>query len=597
MINIIPCNEIQAEAQRLCDLFEPCYKLKAEDLDALSSLAYSSSLCGSNEGTITNQDNRIKNFITNGSNQDVSVSFNSSPQVTVSEIELLNVINPYLDNTGDNPTLITDYYFLRTGKGTYGSGSGSFVVPNGFTKYRDGYSVELPPTVEGNNVVVVELDYSNTSTPEVIGNQNGPYTITSTDDYYFVITNNGTFTSLDKKVYRFTGADGTYGTGQTPFVNGDFLLIDTLDDETINNTGLEGYTEFGSLANNDLVVQIDNGSSNLTFKEDQIDFKEGEVTIENSLTVMGETILNNLTFNNVDSINAPTYTNAEIDAVGDGSLITKRYFDANSSAGSAPTGLEAIDEGNGIGWRLIGKNPNLHGNIGLNAVDLSIGDSSNDGATGLNSFAVGRDVNASGAESIGMGFDATASGNNAIALGRSSAEGDESVAIGPNSRAAGDETISIGSGFSFGQGSISISSYTSGRAASVNGKEAIGITTSNQGLASGEGSIIIGAAMKATAFREVAVGAYGTQKVANSTTAYNALDRAFSVGVGDNVITSGPKGQVDAFTIYKNGAAVLHPISLASVTNAEAGMFIIDSADSNKLKFYDGTAWRTVSFT
>lgn len=38
---------------------------------------------------------------------------------------------------------------------------------------------------------------------------------------------------------------------------------------------------------------------------------------------------------------------------------------------SSPSGLEAIDEGNGIGWRLIGRDPANYGNIGVNDIDFS----------------------------------------------------------------------------------------------------------------------------------------------------------------------------------------------------------------------------------
>jgi hypothetical protein len=45
---------------------------------------------------------------------------------------------------------------------------------------------------------------------------------------------------------------------------------------------------------------------------------------------------------------------------------------AYSGGSSTSTGLEAIDEGNGIGWRLIGRNPLAYGNIGLNSIDFSL---------------------------------------------------------------------------------------------------------------------------------------------------------------------------------------------------------------------------------
>ena len=54
-------------------------------------------------------------------------------------------------------------------------------------------------------------------------------------------------------------------------------------------------------------------------------------------------------------------------------------------------GLEDIDEGNGIGWRLKDRDPDNYGNIGENAIDLSITTfpNTNRGATGDSAFAVG----------------------------------------------------------------------------------------------------------------------------------------------------------------------------------------------------------------
>ncbi|TYA59317.1 Ig-like domain-containing protein [Formosa maritima] len=53
------------------------------------------------------------------------------------------------------------------------------------------------------------------------------------------------------------------------------------------------------------------------------------------------------------------------------------------SAGNV-SGLEVLDEGNGIGWRFIGRNEANYGNIGLNAADFSYSDfvSNIYGATG-----------------------------------------------------------------------------------------------------------------------------------------------------------------------------------------------------------------------
>jgi hypothetical protein len=55
------------------------------------------------------------------------------------------------------------------------------------------------------------------------------------------------------------------------------------------------------------------------------------------------------------------------------------------------TGLESIDEGNGTGWRLIGRDAANYGNIGNGSVDFSYSDavSTSNGATGNNVFVTG----------------------------------------------------------------------------------------------------------------------------------------------------------------------------------------------------------------
>jgi len=56
-----------------------------------------------------------------------------------------------------------------------------------------------------------------------------------------------------------------------------------------------------------------------------------------------------------------------------------------------PSGLEAINDGNGVGWRLIGKTPENYGDVGNRGVDFSNSTtaSSTHGSTGIDSFTVG----------------------------------------------------------------------------------------------------------------------------------------------------------------------------------------------------------------
>lgn len=62
--------------------------------------------------------------------------------------------------------------------------------------------------------------------------------------------------------------------------------------------------------------------------------------------------------------------------------------------GTEPTGLEALNEGSGIGFRLIGRDASRFGPIGLNAVDFSqsTGASSSRGSTGQYTLSFGQNV-------------------------------------------------------------------------------------------------------------------------------------------------------------------------------------------------------------
>lgn len=111
------------------------------------------------------------------------------------------------------------------------------------------------------------------------------------------------------------------------------------------------------------------------------------------------------------------------------------------------SGLEAINEGNGIGWRLKGKNPSFYGNVGQNAVDLTTSFSSNitNGATGTRSFATGTVSIASGNQSTSIGSNTIASGSNSIAIGHyAEASGFASTSIGNNTIASGIYSTAVG---------------------------------------------------------------------------------------------------------------------------------------------------------
>tara|TARA_R110002073_G_scaffold279026_1_gene442922 strand:- start:175337 stop:177406 length:2070 start_codon:yes stop_codon:yes gene_type:complete len=166
----------------------------------------------------------------------------------------------------------------------------------------------------------------------------------------------------------------------------------------------------------------------------------------------------------------------------------------DSTVVTAGTGLEAIDEGNGIGWRLIGRDSTFYGNIGVGAVDLSASFTKHwppVGATGTGSTAIGNSATASGISSIAMGSSATASGTFSTAIGyNTKASGESSVAMNASSQASGNFSTAFGDGTK----------------ASGNNSTAMGILTEASGITS-----------TAMGSKTIAHGDYSTSMGINST--------------------------------------------------------------------------------
>ena len=231
-------------------------------------------------------------------------------------------------------------------------------------------------------------------------------------------------------------------------------------------------------------------------------------------------------------ITAPSFDTSEI--TDPKALITKEYADANYSGGGgvAATGLEAIDEGNGTGWRLIGSDPANYGNIGNNAVDLSY--SSNSGIRG-----------STGSSSVAMGINTTASGDNSTAMGTvTEASGNYSTALGSNSVASGSSSTAMG-WFTEALGGYS-TAMGNNTTASGDYSTAMGSSTE----ASGNYSTAIGIDTRAQSVSSFALGRFneGGGDFSN----WNSSDPLFEVGIGTSSITA-----KNAMTIKKNGITTL----------------------------------------
>jgi len=292
----------------------------------------------------------------------------------------------------------------------------------------------------------------------------------------------------------------------------------------------------------------------------------------------GKGVITTLTPSNLLLLNPPLYftDSATATVSGNGTVVNPFVINASGTTPVDNRVFEKINEGNGIGIIIKDRIAANYGNIGLNAVDLSrsTGVSSTVGATGADSFAAGKNVTASGTDSIAMGggfiesVSAKATGDGSIAIGRGAvASAPRSLAIGTD---AGNPTTASGVGaFAFNGGTASGSSSFSigaGGGSISSGDFSMSIGSVN---ASGIGSYGFGRSLIVKSFNETVLGVSNESSAAPfSTTAWNSLDKLFSIGNGTSAGATS-----NALIILKNGLT-----TLPSVTNA-----LIESASGKAI--------------
>lgn len=245
--------------------------------------------------------------------------------------------------TGRRVSTFNTYMIVGNGKGIYGENGDITLTEDDIKLVESSLVTNFPPLADDPNANIIDVGaLDGTDVLTVINEEVAGFTVVAGTNWYFEGTVDG-----NRILYGFKGANGTYGSGNTPMTSDDIFLI----------------------------------------------------------------------------------------------------FDENNPPIIEPSGLETIDEGNGNGLRVIGRNPDNFGNIGLGAIDLSRSEaaSSSYGATGENSFAQGQNVTASGYSSIAAGFDSIASGTFSMSLGfGSTASGYLSTAIGLNNVVSGSYSTSLG---------------------------------------------------------------------------------------------------------------------------------------------------------
>lgn len=186
--------------------------------------------------------------------------------------------------------------------------------------------------------------------------------------------------------------------------------------------------------------------------------------------------------------------------------------------------LQAIDEGNGIGYTTANRNAANYGNIGLRAVDLSYSSaaSTTKGARGADSFAAGQNSAANGAGSFALD-GGTANGTSSFSIGTgTTASGSYSFAVGFNVDAAKEYTFAIGNG-----------SYASGAYSA-----AIGRNNTSHG------------------YGEVSIGYFANQPLSSGRNSPVAGDPIFTVGNG----ISGTS-RSNAYILLNNGVSTQYGIA------------------------------------
>ncbi len=255
MATVIPCIDIEQEADRLLQLFKSCYTLTATDLDDLVNLMYSASLCGSEPivpPDAIDQNNIISYVGTNNgttSIPDVVTAINSRSSFVVGDTEIIIFLHTYESSVDTGSvTLIQEDWLFRLGKGTYGAGetqitSGALYRLN---KYIDTTLIISPGSVEPPSVKNLYADLvvgGNMTSPSIVvnGYAEAFEIINGKDQYFRLFPTRPTDTRQPYNLYRFVGVAGDYGTGGDVTNGNDFVLVHQYlgDSGNINsNTGI-----------------------------------------------------------------------------------------------------------------------------------------------------------------------------------------------------------------------------------------------------------------------------------------------------------------------------------------------------------------------
>ena len=256
-------------------------------------------------------------------------------------------------------------------------------------------------------------------------------------------------------------------------------------------------------------------------------------------------------------------------AIGDGNIAETAVFAVaigrqNHSTGYASLAMGHFSEATGDYSASIGLRDTVSG---FGASSLG----SYNKVTGAYAFAAGFFNVASATYSIALGNTDTAAATNSFVAGTlNKVTASESSAIGYNNKVSGSSSAALGStntvtanvsmALGFQNTAGGYGTFVAGRSNTTAGNHSTAFGFANSALASqafvigsgnsgtGDNSFTTGSGNTSPSYVETTLGVYATTYTANSTSAFNATDRVFTVGNG---ATSGSRS--NAIEVWKNG--------------------------------------------
>ena len=230
------------------------------------------------------------------------------------------------------------------------------------------------------------------------------------------------------------------------------------------------------------------------------------------------------------------------------------------------SGLEAIDEGNGLGWRLIARNSTNYDPIGFNAIDYSFVDNPTLGlgATGSYAFSLGHNGTASGGHSFAFGNQNYSLNDYAVAIGNNNlVTGLNSTAIGAINQVSGDYAVALGlqneaSGnfsFVFGTGARATANNTIAMGENSLAEFTDAIALGNNAMATGGSAFAVGLNAVASGISSISIGTNTEALTPNSISfgTSNTSSGLASIALGRGSTASGGTSTVLGFDSWSTG--------------------------------------------